>query len=381
LQQKIVVKNIIMKEIRKVIVVICLLGCINGFAQSGRWSEERASQWYQATGWLNGFNYIPSDAINYTAMWDKTSFNPRLIDKELALAEALGFNCARVVLQYAVYADDPRYFLKTLDKFLSICQKHGIRVMPCFFDDCAFGVNTDPVTGKQPEPLKGWYAWAWSPSPGHTMVVDPRYHPLLEKYVKDVISKFRNDQRVLLWDLYNEPTNSSGLGFRSLPLLKSVFAWAREINPVQPLTVGFWDSNFKELNDILAENSDIISYHCYGNKKDMQEKISNLRQYNRPLICSEWMNRPLLSTVADIMPLLKDENVGGMLWGLVNGKTQTDLPWGFRPEKLPYTGEWQHDLFRPDFTPYDANEIAIIKSLNGDKITDASAPSNRHAPN
>jgi hypothetical protein len=91
-------------------------------------------------------------------MWDKTSFNPKLIDRELAIAEELGFNFVRVVLQYAVYADDPKYFLKTRDKFLKICDKHHIKVMPAFFDDCAFGTNIDPKTGKQDEPLKGWYA-------------------------------------------------------------------------------------------------------------------------------------------------------------------------------------------------------------------------------
>jgi hypothetical protein len=237
--------------------------------------------------------------------------------------------------------------------------------MPCFFDDCVFGVNADPVVGKQPEPLTGWYAWAWSPSPGHTMVIDSRYHPLLEKYVKDVMRKFKNDPRIFIWDLYNEPTNG-GLGVRSLPLVKSVFVWAREINPVQPLTVGIWN-NAKELNDILTKNSDVISYHCYGNKKEMTERIGNLRQYNRPVICSEWMNRPRKSTVEDIMPLLKEENVGAILWGLVNGKTQTHLSWGHRPEKLPYTGEWQHDLFHNDFTPYRANEIEFIRTLTSNK--------------
>ena len=65
-------------------------------------------------------------------------------------------NCARVVMQYAVYEDDPAYFLRTLDTFLGICDKYGVKVMPIFFDDCAFGVNTDPVVGQQPEPLKGW---------------------------------------------------------------------------------------------------------------------------------------------------------------------------------------------------------------------------------
>jgi endo-1,4-beta-mannosidase len=342
-----------------------LLRQVDSTAQNRRWTVEKANQWYQDAGWINGVNYIPSDAINYTAMWDRTSFNHKLIDRELALAEDLGFNSVRVVLQYAVYADNPGYFLKTLDRFLSICDKHHIRVMPCFFDDCVFGVNADPVTGKQPEPLDGWYAWAWSPSPGHTMVIDEREHPKLEKYVKDVMRKFSDDRRILLWDLYNEPTNSN-LGNYSLPLVRKVFSWAREINPVQPLTIGIWNSNINsDLNFILTENSDIITFHCYSPKEIMKEQISKLKQYGRPVMCSEWMNRPNGSTIEDIMPLLKEENVGAILWGLVNGKTQTNLPWGFRPERLPYTGEWQHDLFHNNFTPYRESELTVIKNLNG----------------
>jgi hypothetical protein len=331
-------------------------------APAGRWSAEKANDWHKAAGWFNGVNYIPSDAINYTAMWDKTSFNPKLIDRELALAEGLGFNCVRVVLQHAVYADDPAYFLKTLDTFLAICEKHHIRVMPCFFDDCVFGVNSDPVIGKQPEPLIGWYAWAWSPSPGHTMVIDERYHLQLEKYVKDVMRKFKDDQRIFIWDLYNEPANP-GTSAYSLPLVKKVFAWAREINPAQPLTIGVWNGD-KNLNPVILENSDIISFHCYGDKKQMKKQIAELKRRGRPLICSEWMNRPSKSTVEDIMPLLKEENVGAILWGLVNGKTQTHLPWGFRPNKLPYAGKWQCDLFHNNFTPYRESELRLIKQLN-----------------
>ena len=49
------------------------------------------------------------------------------------------------------------------------------------------------------------------------------------------------------------------------------------------------------------------------------------------------------------------------------GDGKTHLPWGHRPEKLPYTGVWQHDLFRGDFTPYDPSEIAMIKEAIGGK--------------
>ena len=120
-----------------------------------RWSEEKAWDWYNKQPWLCGFNYIPAYAINYTAMWDKTSFDPVAIDKELALAQSTGMNLLRAVLQYALYADDPGYFLKTLDKFMSICNKHHIKFVPALFDDCVFGINSDPHIGKQPEPLKG----------------------------------------------------------------------------------------------------------------------------------------------------------------------------------------------------------------------------------
>ena len=347
----------------KRIVLLGLLACmgLSGFAQSPRWSEAQSKDWFKKQGWLCGMNYIPSNAINYTAMWDKTSFSPDLIDRELKAAEELGLNCARVVLQYAVYADDPKYFLKTLDKFLAICDKHGIKVMPVFFDDCVFGANTDPVIGKQPEPLEGWYAWAWSPSPGHTMVIDERTHGHLEKYVKEVMGRFKNDNRILLWDLYNEPTNG-GLGDRSMPLVRKVFAWAKEVDPVQPLSIGVWCGN-EGLNKFCTDNSDIITFHCYSTAENTNNEIQRLKAYGRPIICTEWMNRPAGSTIETVLPLFKKENVRCMMWGLVNGKTQTNLPWGHRPEHLPYNGPWQHDILTSDFQPYDKAETELLQKL------------------
>ena len=328
---------------------------------NGVWSKEKAIEWGNNNPWYCGVNYIPSNAINYTAMWDKTSFSPDVIEREMQLMRELGMNCARVVLQYAVYEDDPTYFINTLDRFLSICDKYGVKVMPCFFDDCAFGVNTDPKIGPQPEPLEGWYAWAWSPSPGYTMVVDERTHGKLERYVTNIMTHFKNDSRIFVWDLYNEPTNTT-MPERSWPLLRKVFSWARKVNPSQPITTGMWNGN-KELNDFLAANSDIITFHCYASKEETEKVMNEHLKHGRPVICTEWMNRVAKSYILDILPMFKEANVGCELWGLVNGKTQTHLCWGHRPENLPYTGEWQHDIFKNDLTPYNQKEIDLIKSL------------------
>ena len=322
-----------------------------------RWPEKKIWDWYNKQPWYCGFNYIPAYAINYTAMWDKTTFDPQAIDKELALAQKSGMNVLRAVLQFAVYEDDPNYFLKTLDTFMSICDRHKIEFVPALFDDCSFGITQDPKVGRQPEPLAGWYAWAWSPSPGHSLVVDSTTHPRIEKYVKAVMTRFKDDKRILFWDLYNEPTNG-GLGTASFPLLKKVITWAHTVHPVQPLTVDVWNNN-KRLNEIAFAASDVITFHNYGNKENLINQIKDLKQYNRPLICTEWMNRPNGSTIAMNLQVFYDEKVGCMLWGLVNGKTQTDLPWGHRPGD-PASTVWQHDLYRPDFTSYNQQEIDML---------------------
>ena len=325
------------------------------------WSKEQAWNWYYRQPWLCGVNYIPAYAINYTAMWDKTTFSTKDIERELQLMEDLRMNCVRVVMQHAVYEDDPNYFIKTLDRFLSLCWRHHIKVMPIFFDDCSFGVNNDPVIGRQAEPLRGWYAWAWSPSPGYTLLVDENQHGRLERYVTDVLRRFAQDERILAWDLYNEPTGTSiPLAEHSMSLLRKVFQWARRVNPSQPITTGIWNGN-KELEEFLTEHCDIITFHCYDNKENTTRWIDSMSAKGRPVICTEWMNRPRGSTFADLLLVFKEKHVGCMAWGLVNGKTQTDLPWGHRPEQGEYTGLWQHDLFRSDFAPYDEKEVQLIR--------------------
>ena len=347
-----------MKKLLVLFLSLIIITSLSAQDSTQRWSEQKANKWYKQQPWLCGFNYIPAYAINYTAMWDKTSFNTVAIDKELALAEQSGMNVLRAVLQYAVYADDSAYFLKTLDAFMAICDKHHIKFVPALFDDCSFGITQDPKVGKQPEPLAGWYAWAWSPSPGHSMVVDSTTYPKLEVYVKAVMSRFKNDQRILFWDLYNEPTNG-GLGSATFPLLKKVIVWARTVNPAQPLTIDVWNNN-PRLNEIIYANSDIITFHNYENKEVLLNQIKDLKKHNRPVICTEWMNRPLKSTIETNLQVFYDEKVGCMLWGLVNGKTQTDLPWGHRPGD-PVPKIWQHDLYHGDFTAYDASEIETLK--------------------
>ncbi len=224
------------------------------------WSKEMANQWYADKGWIVGCNYTPYNAINQIEFWQEDTFDPETIDKELGWAEDLGFNSLRVYLHYLVWARNPTTMKERMEEFLDICESHDIRIMFVLFDDCW---NADPKIGKQPEPKPGIHNSGWLQSPGKAVVNDPTQWDRLERYVKDSLTEFRNDKRILLWDLYNEPGNS-GQGSKSVPLVKKVFEWAREVDPIQPLSIGIWNGH-KELNAIHLSHSDVITFHHYNN--------------------------------------------------------------------------------------------------------------------
>ncbi len=336
-----------------------------GLEAIDRWKANKAKQWYYKQPWPCGFNYVPANAISYTEMWMEYNYNPDIIDREMAIAEKDGFNCARVVLPFVVWEHNPEDFKARLENFISICDRHHVKVMPALFDDCAFGRIVDPEYGKQPDVVDGWYANGWTPSPGHSIVRDSSQWPRLKAYVTDICSSFANDKRILCWDVYNEPTNG-GLGNITLPLLELVFNWARQQQPIQPLTAGIFDENIL-LNEIIIRYSDIISFHCYGSQDVLQNMITKLKQHNRPLICTEWLNRNMGSNVAQCLPVFAKEDTGCLHWGLVNGKTQTDLNWGHRPGH-PLPPLWQHDIYRENLTPYSNNEIELFKMIIKEKM-------------
>ncbi len=358
-------------KVRVLFFIIVIVWSTSAYSQANtesgyiaqRWSEQKANDWAKDKQWLRGANFIPSSAINQLEMWQEDTFDPETIDRELGWAEGIGFNCMRVYLHHVAWEVDKSGFKGRVSKYLEIAGSHGISTIFVFMDDCW---NPTYKAGKQPEPKPGVHNSGWIRDPGDLLFEDDELKPLLKEYVQDILTTFKDDDRIILWDLYNEPGNS-GYKNRSLPLLKSIFMWAREVNPSQPLSAGVWAASLKELTKFQLEHSDIITYHNYSGEKNHKKEIVKLRKYNRPMICTEYMARTNGSRFENIMPLLKENRVGAINWGLVSGKTNTIYAWG---HKIPDGSEpklWFHDIFRQDGTPYDLSEIAVIKSLTGEK--------------
>lgn len=367
-----------MKRLRILVLTLAFSGA--GFAQDagGRWPEAKANAWYAKQQWLVGANFVPSDAINELEMFQAATFDPAEIDRELGWAESIGMNTMRVFLQDQLWKQDPQGFKHRLDVFLGIAAKHHVRPLLVLFDSCW---ETDPHLGPQHPPIPGVHNSGWVQSPGKKRLLDPAVEPQLKAYVEGVVGAFANDERVLGWDVWNEPDNR-GLDSerdeaakvkRVDELLPKAFEWARAAHPTQPLTSGVWRGDWvdptkeSETTKIQLTESDVISFHNYDWPEVFEERVKELERYHRPLICTEYMARGNGSTFDTVLPVAKHYHVAAINWGLVAGKTQTYLPWDSwqRPYVTIQPPIWFHDVFHPDGTPYREREVDLIRELTG----------------
>ncbi len=353
-----------------------------------KWSKEKAWEWYSKLPWLRGCNFIGSDCANRRDMWQSYQSEEHLAtaDWELALAKETGFNTVRVIVDFDVWYQEPDSFMEIFERYMQLFHKHGQYVMVCLTAEAE--MPNGEYEDFQPKPL-GEQEYALGYHQGRSPEVlernlhhPKRYHPLESPVLRDkflqmvrsIVGKYREDERIVCWNLYNEPGIT--LGDRAMPLLKTMFEEARALGPVQPLTVELWTGYNKkgeigtEVQKYALEQSDVISFHCYLPLPEMCRQIAYLKRYERPILCTEWLNRIQNSPVEDIFPLFQLERIGCWCWGFVVGKTQTNEPWYgmFAPYLRGEDSDidltrWMHDLYCPSLLPYDPREIKLIKEV------------------
>ncbi len=357
-------------------IVVALFSSATAAAEPQRWPAEKAQQWMAQFPYLAGGNYLPSTAINQLEMWQPETFDPATIERELGWARAVGFNVMRVFLHNLPWRDDPQGYLKRIETFLAIAEKHQIRIMPVFFDSCW---DPFPRSGTQRAPRPHVHNSGWVQSPGQELLMNGRAHGELESYVKAVLTHFKDDKRIVAWDLFNEPNNPNKNSYGSvetaykadygLILLKEVFTWARAVNPSQPLTAAPWEGDWapgklSAINAHMFNHSDVISFHCYDPLDAMRQRIALLESYGRPILCTEFMARPAGSRYETHVPLMKEKGVAAIAWGFIAGKSQTNYPWdSWQKTYTAEPPEWFHDLLHADGRPYRQPEVDFLRKV------------------
>jgi hypothetical protein len=348
-----------------------------------RWTQEHAQTWYNSYPWLVGCNFVPSTAINQLEMWQAESFDPATIDRELGYAQSIGMNTMRVFLHDLAWREDTAGFYSRVDKYLEIADKHGIKTLFVIFDAVW---HPNPHPGRQPDPVPGLHNSGWVQSPGRAYLESSRKQDELKPYVTGLMIRYKNDPRVLAWDLFNEPDNPNRQAYGrdgtkielnerdkekfATQLLEKSFAWAREVGPSQPVTSGVWKGNYltkpTALQRLQLEQSDVITFHNYDGPEELRKCIEGLKKMGRPVLCTEYMARGNHSTFTDNLPVLKEFNVAAWSWGLVSGKSNTIYPWDSWVKH--YTNQpavWFHDIFSAEGTPFSTAEVQLIRNLSG----------------
>ena len=347
-----------------------------------RWTAAKANHWYAQQRWLVGSNFLPTDAINQFEMWQADTFNPGEIDKEFGYAQGIGMNTMRIFLHDQLWAQDPEGFKKRIDVVLGLAAKHHIKPVLVLFDSCW---DPNPKLGPQHAPVPGVHNSGWVQSPGTEGLLNEAGWTKYESYVKGIVGAFAKDDRVLAWDVWNEPDNTGGGNYQQLDektktaqvakLLPQVFAWARTQSPTQPLTSGVWhdddwspNGKLNAVEHVQLDQSDIISFHSYDWPERLEQRIKSLQPYGRPLLMTEYMARGNGSTFDSALPMARKYNVGAINWGFVLGKSQTNMPWDSweRPYVKSQPTLWFHDIFYPDGKAYRQAEVDQIRSMTAE---------------
>ena len=160
--------------------------------------------------WVRGAVYVRSDAVNSVQMWHDYWDHIDVIGRELSYASLYGFNMVQVYLHWIVWDRHGEEYLKRIDDFLGRASRAGLKVNLIFWDDCG---HVEPsLTFAAPVP--GRHNSQMMPNPSHRIRGSEAellaHKERFKDYVTGVARRFKDDERIAFWQLYNE-----GLGPRS----------------------------------------------------------------------------------------------------------------------------------------------------------------------
>lgn len=330
---------------------------------NARWSIRRAEEYMRPYGVIKGINYVPSYCYSYIEMWHH--FDEAWIRRELGYAKAIGINSLRVFVAACQWESRREQVSKNLDRFLDISLENGFSVM------LTLQPNTYMIPGQTRTPDEEPFLIRYQPS-GHDKSwkykgarifdCDGRWREDFKgiaAFVSEIVARYGQDRRVAFWDLYNEPWEACR------DLLELAFWLAREQNPIQPLT-SCWRA---------LDLSDITSFHCYEQPGKLPQTQINGARYlsfeeellraastGRPILCTECVARTFGNELKAFLPYYSKAHIGFYIWGFCAGSAQYHIPWDW-PIGSPEPKRWFQCLLYPDGTPFDTEEIELIRAF------------------
>ncbi len=320
---------------KRLIMIVLLLPCLAGFAKERKqWTEKQAWDWEKKVGTIIGFNQPESAYPGMT--------NLEILRK----AADLGFNSVRFWLK----GEDVDAQIAYIKKMADEAESCGMTISPVLSLQRKYFNDKE----NEKENLK-----------------------IVEELVKTLIRPFANDERIVLWDIWNEPGFKTGdpETFREMEWVEKMVHWCREENLCQPITASIiWDpdrdadvsSPTWEKRRQVEAMMDLHNFHSYDCARNFGAEIDytldRIRKIsNRPIVCTEAMIRVNGSSVQRTLPVFAREHVHVYLWGLYNNDWNWSVKWG----RSTYDAfdPMFHDFLWADGDAYDAREFPFIKNF------------------
>ena len=298
----------------------------------GQWTKEQCDAWAEKYGPIIGINcpYPPCAAITQ--------------EEAIKLASELGFNSVR----WWPGGSTANEYINSVEQWAAWADKYGMTVSP------VFGFS------------QGYYSW------------EDKEQGLaaLEGVVRQVIRHFRNDDRIVLWDIWNEPEMTDPeICKEQMEWIQQMVLWCREEGCTQPISSSIiWDAGIGSANpnDLTAIRNetegmmDLHNFHNYSVQEDHNRNVSVMvnrigKINDNALVCTECLTRTNGSGVARTLTEFSKYGIHFYTWGLYSCDANWEVSWG---RSTYYAWEPMfHNLLYADGEPYNPDELDFIKSF------------------
>ena len=285
---------------------------------------------------IRGFNYQPSYGSYGLEIWGE-KFDASKIKKELGLGKKYfpKMNAVRIWLSHDAFLKNPERFHNNFEVALKIGERLELSFIPVLFN----GWHSYPdFGGISIEQISYWGE-------------GERFNNLFLPYLEGIVLSHIDDQRILLWDLCNEPFNNAP----SSEAKDIIFNWLQRIYQASKkfgskckISVGSVPN--MESVKMLEPISDVITIHPYYAwnvwvkekrvfKEFLDEAVHFADKVNKPLLATEtgWgslNDKQRSETLAFELGELKKRGVGWLVH-LLHHSLVADA---HRPEFGPVSG-------------------------------------------
>lgn len=294
--------------------------------ERAQWTKEQAEEWFDRVGPIKGINHpaSPCSAVSQ--------------DEALALCARSGYNSVRWFIGGGTYSE----YITNVETAAAQAWKYGMTISPVM-------------------------TFAHVPTSTSDSLA-------LEQKVRQVIRHFRGDERIIFWDLWNEPAMYDTTTPDIMKTIRLMAQWAREEGCTQAISCSIvWDAGntstggtYAAQRNAAEAEMDVHNFHSYGMQEGYGSNVAAVCRRlkaisDRPIICTEALARPGGSTMAISLRQCAKNKVGFYTWGLYTCDSNWEVTW-YKSTYYAYEPNF-HCIYYAGGDPIDRREEEYVQQF------------------